>query len=152
MTDITNGNFESGNLTGWTPYTDSGCTVEVVAGASYDGSYGCKLYAQSNISNPNTNYYASISQEIDFTDRKYFGFRFKIDNVSLGDGENSPHVYVRAVIHNEEYTIEYTLYEDYFYSGDIPSGWQNIVFYVGNISGTLIFTFEEYARYSIALS
>ncbi|RLI77268.1 hypothetical protein DRP04_11670, partial [Archaeoglobales archaeon] len=69
---VTNGDFETGDLTGWDVSTSDYGKVEVKGEAAHSGSYGCELYA------PRWEW-AKIAQMIDLTGVDYITFYFKAD-------------------------------------------------------------------------
>jgi hypothetical protein len=141
---IENGDFEHGNLDHWTTYTDTDCTVEVISGASYDGSYGCKLYAQSVLDSGDS-YHSYITQDIDITDQMYFTFKYNIDDYNFGDGTNAK-LFITATLEAEG-IYEQMLDTQYSDPYDIPEGWNTVTYYVGNINGIVTFKFDVYAKY-----
>jgi hypothetical protein len=59
-----NGDFETGDLTGWTDNSSGAGSASVTTGAKYSGTYGCSLLMSSN-SEGTMDGQASISQDFD---------------------------------------------------------------------------------------
>ena len=77
---VTNGDFETGDFTGWT-VEGGGDEWSATVGTSYaySGSYGCKLHAKAPAGAPFT--YAQIKQDVDLTDVDELEFYYKIPNL-----------------------------------------------------------------------
>jgi hypothetical protein len=123
MAEISNGTFESGDLTGWTSdHSGTGtytATGTVTAGAKRSGTYGARLYAATQESGQAT---ASIYQDIDplgFTD---LDFWYKVNAVDSMTGSTS--IIVSLTAYNGETPQEY----NWLYEEDLPAGdWVHFV-------------------------
>jgi hypothetical protein len=79
MTDITNGGFETGDLTGWTSHAGNGGVLEVGTDYKYAGNYGLYLGAWEDPAPQWDESYASISlSDFDFADLSAITFALKV--------------------------------------------------------------------------
>jgi hypothetical protein len=69
MTNIVNGDFETGDLTGWSTIIDPGNTVGASGDAAASGSYGCEIYTKTE---------AYIYQAVDFGDNTTLRVKYRI--------------------------------------------------------------------------
>jgi GH35 family endo-1,4-beta-xylanase len=81
---VTNGNFETGDLTGWT--ANNG-TITVDAAAAYTGSYGLKAISGSSASNAWDMQF--VSDELALDDSKEYTFSFMVKSDVAGKGRIS---------------------------------------------------------------
>jgi len=85
---VTNGDFETGDLTGWGVYNQGAFDSDVSVGSSYahSGNYGCRLYGEGGD--------VDINQSVNFTNVDTLSFYYKINYVLLGLGDAKFEVYI----------------------------------------------------------
>jgi len=92
--EFTNGDFEAGSLTGWTPDTYNG-TAAATAGSKHTGTYGCDITVTTEDEGDGS---ATISQTISTTFYS-IQFDYKVAAVSAGTYAH-PHLFVDVTVHD----------------------------------------------------
>jgi hypothetical protein len=142
---LENGTFETGDLTGWSAATDDNCIVEVIAGASQSGSYGCRMYSEGVVED-GTIYWASATQDIDLTDQNFLAISYNIDDYDYGSAAS--YIYIRIYLEGDG-IWEQIFWEAYGhqYEDELPSGWQKIQYDVSELSGIATLTISIGTQY-----
>lgn len=124
MPEFTNGDFETGDLTGWSSYGIGGGSIAVAGAYKYLGSYGCRCYSTSV-----GNHY--IYQQIDVTDISTL--KVKISRVSV-TADTGSKITVGLIGETPSHRI--------FYSSSV--GWQTVYIDVSGYSGNHDFFVAAY--------
>ncbi|MCK9577403.1 MAG: hypothetical protein M0R51_15985 [Clostridia bacterium] len=137
-TSIINGDFETGDLTGWTVYTGDSGDVSVTTDAAITGTYGCEI-------NVEYMYYdeglGEIQQDIDVTEYLILKISYIIPEYDLGYGDVLK-LSIRLDKIGDYNTIHYSSYENPMELP--PSGTQLVTYDVTELTGIYTFKIQMY--------
>ena len=114
---VTNGTFETGDLTGWTSVGSGTGSATVTEGSKYAGSYGCEIDSGHTIGDNGH----LISRTVDFAGARQLSFRYKIVTSDQGDGE----AYFEVCIPGETNVIDATVGDWVYINLDVSESISN---------------------------